>query len=367
MTTTATARATLTPDDFNRPVWAHASDSFDVLHVDLGTDPPRNLEVSMCEAWRVLRYDGELAVTRQGGGGLLFDWRIFTSDCPWRIMRHEQHGESETYAMRPLKLRESERPTEKRVAPTDGSSILITAGIGDAITIDSILTPEERERIRTIYYACPNAATIKEIFSALPNYPRLNEHIVLPTGQTVYDNIAGVVREHGWIPAEDFSISRLFHQQHRTYTGSSLLTYSLASAPDFPPYMVVVPQSSWGLWRGRNFNAEDWRVCLEFLEEHNLLGVMLYSGEPPIAMKHKRLVDLSNQLSILESVEVMRWGIGYMGIDSALSVLAAKLYPASRLAVKSVWGHLYNWRQIYYAPRRDFQFLQRRLVKPTWT
>lgn len=254
-----------------------------------------------------------------------------------------------------------DRTTAARPAdPT--STMLLTGGLGDVIAVESFMSPEERERIETIYYACPWIAELRAIFSALPNFPNLKTHNELTPKRTYYQK-SDVEAAHGPLPPlTDYSILKVFPQR-RTYTGSSLLAYPLpATLPTFDkPYMVVVPTSRWGRWNDRDFSESDWQTCLGYLERHDMLGVVLFNGNDFIR-DHPRLVNLQNKTNILESVETLKRAAGYMGIDSAISVLAAKLFPVKRLAIKSVWKHCYEHKHIYYAPHTDFRFLQRRIA-----
>ena len=246
-------------------------------------------------------------------------------------------------------------------------SMLVTAGIGDSFAIEGMLAPEERETLGAIYYACPAAAEVEMLFRALPNYPMLKRHVRLSTGNTVHYSAETVAAQTGPLPAgvQDWSIATVFPKA-RPYLGSSFLTHRLAS-PDLPPspYVVVVPHSTWGQWSDRSFSATDWKTCLDFLDRHRLTGVVLCRESLPLPA-HPRLLDWQGRTSILESVEILKAAQGLLSVDSMLTVLAAKLFPASRIAVKSVWGHCYNWKHVYYAPRREFGFLNRTLEAPSW-
>lgn len=244
--------------------------------------------------------------------------------------------------------------------------ILLTGGIGDAIALEAMMMPEERDRLTTIYYACPARAEIETIFRALPNYPRLREHVDLGTGAAVYYSRAAVEAAVGPLPpdVEDWSIATVFPHD-RPYAGSSLLTHRLADLQRPPePYVVILPASSWGGWNDRWFNEKDWQTCLDVLDKRDLSGLVIGRERWPMP-EHPRLVDACG-LSILESVELIKGAVGYLGIDSWASVLAAKLFPSDRIAVKSVWGHCYDWAHVYFAPRIDFDFLRRTLEEPPW-
>lgn len=262
-----------------------------------------------------------------------------------------------------------EHPSKKQLpaplppAAADPARVmLLTGGLGDVVAVESLMSPEERERIDTIYYACPWIAELRAIFTALPNFPNVKQHVELTPKRTYYQK-SDVEAAHGPLPPlTDYSILKIFPQR-RAYTGSSLLAYPLAdNLPTFDkPYMVVVPTSRWGRWNDRDFSESDWRTCIGYLDRHDMLGVMLFNGNDYLR-EHPRLVNLQNKTSILETVELLKRAAGYIGIDSALSVLAAKLFPVKRLAIKSVWKHCYEHKAIYYAPHRDFRFLQRRIA-----
>lgn len=261
---------------------------------------------------------------------------------------------------------EAEARTEAQaVRPSEPAttSILITGGIGDAIAVESLMWPEERERLGTIYYAAPSAREIAELFRALPNFPRLQNHLIVSSGSAVHwskDTVTNVPPE-----TEDWSIGNIF-RQHRHFTGSSFLTHRIAS-PELPPspYVVVVPVSTFGQWPGRAFDDNDWQECLTFISDHRLYGVVLNRDSSPLP-NHPRLIGWQTRTSICESIEILKAAVGYLGIDSSLSVLATKLFPASRICVKSVQPHLHAWKHVYYLPRLTFGFIHPNLRAPSW-
>ena len=268
-------------------------------------------------------------------------------------------------------------PTCPKYAPADGSprplltaggGVLVTGGIGDFITVEGQLTPEEREAVEAVYYAAPAAAEIEALFRALPTYPRLKSHVVLPTGGRVLYERAEVESAVGYpLPANvrDLSIRKVFPLA-KPYTGSSLLLRKLTVAPHpGRPYAVVVPHSTWFSPPGRAFDAADWETLFRALDRHDLVGVVLCREKVPIP-DHPRLIDWQERLSILQAVEVLKAADGYLGIDSWCSVLAAKLFSASRLWIKSTWSHGWENRLSYWGPRTSFPFVSSRLEVPPW-
>lgn len=247
-------------------------------------------------------------------------------------------------------------------------AILITGGIGDALALESMMGPADRDALEEIYYACPAAFEIESLFRAMPGFPNLTTHTRLKTGAAAYYTINEVTRKFGAFPTDvaDWSIRAVF-PEHRPFVGSSLLTKRVSDI-EIPsrPYVVICPSSNWGSWADRVLSPADWRACLQFLETHDLLGIVLGRGSGT-APTHERLDDRQGRTTITEAVELLKGAGGYIGIDTCWSVLAAQLFPSHRLAVKSVQGHLYRHIRTYYAPYTAFPFVQRKLVTPQWT
>lgn len=246
-------------------------------------------------------------------------------------------------------------------------SILITGGIGDALAVDSMLTPEDRSAIKTIYLASPAGVELFEIFTRLPNYGRLTRVSVIPiVGTKAYYSLKDVAAAGHSLPqVSDWSIRSAFPKLRPYYT-SSLLTTTLCVIPKpVPgPYVVVCPYSQWGAWPGRGFTAGDWNACASGLADRGLVGVVLGGARkdaPP------GFVNLQGTTSIIESIEILKMATGYAGIDSWPSVLASKLFPADRLTVKTVSAHCRKWAKAYFAPRTQFPFLLNSVRLDHWS
>lgn len=239
-------------------------------------------------------------------------------------------------------------------------SILITGGIGDVFAIDSFMTLEDRERLETVYYACPAWREIGELLRALPNFPRLKNHVTVSSSRKTYCSKSTVESDHGDVPCEDWSIAVKF-PMFKSYIGSSFLTHRLAMPrPTAMPYVIVCPSSSWGQWEGRAFDAADWQVVFDFLEARKMRGMVLQKHK--IDLPTHPLLDYAIGKPVLEAMELFKGASGYLGIDTCWSVLAAKLFPI--LSVKSVNDFCRRWRNVYYAPRKDFGFINNKLQPP---
>jgi ADP-heptose:LPS heptosyltransferase len=260
----------------------------------------------------------------------------------------------------------------------NSSSIFITGSIGDFFALESFLTEEQRKSISRIVYATQKKSEIQTLFSSLSNFLSLKEHVSIWTDfsdRWCFFDKQECIRQFAIkkksVPAdlhvaEDFSILMKFPMIMNgslTYNGSSFLKQKLAeiSRFDLPKsYVVICPCSTDKRLANRDFDVKDWTECLKWLEKIGKKGVVLNTGKDSIPSSDF-LIDLSNQTSINEAVEVLKSACGYIGIDSSLSVLATKLFFGPTLQVKSVNPHCYRYAKCYYAPQTDFSFMVREI------
>lgn len=289
-------------------------------------------------------------------------------------------------------------------------NILLTGGIGDVLAIESFFSSEQRRALEGVFYATRAHKVIRQIFQALPNFPNLKrhtilwedyskvfafqsknemvEHINIHNGSTEDDWKLRVARYQRWgrilEDVTDYSIAMIFSQcneHQRPYTGSSVLNHQIADISrfclpgnsEFPqrpenqhrlshllslgelpaplkfhiicPYTINDRRNS-----NRDFNQQDWEFLLNYLTKIKSFGVVLNLGADTIP-QHPLIIDLSNQTTFCESVEILKQAKGYIGIDSCLSVLAAKMFLYPNLMVKSHNDHCYMWASVYFAPQ----------------
>lgn len=295
-------------------------------------------------------------------------------------------------------------------------NILFTGGIGDVLAIESFLSNEQRQKLEGIYYATRAHKVIREIFNALPNYPNLKRHVILwddfshrfafhnknelieqinpHKGNTEADWNLRISRYQRWQKllegVGDYSIAMLFPQCNpffRPYNGSSPLIHEVANISRFClpdqddflekekdrvahlmtlgeipkplSYIIVCPYTiNDRRDSGRDFTAHDWEFLTNYLTKRKCFAVILNIGDDPIP-EHPLIINLANQTSFLESIEVLKRAKGYIGIDSSLSVLAAKLFNHPDLMIKSNNNHCYMWAGVYYTPHIESPFLMR--------
>lgn len=166
---------------------------------------------------------------------------------------------------------------------------------------------------------------------------------------------------------QDWSIMKRFPAlQRATLTGSTFLANELADVTRFNlerPYVVIqadTPYNDPDHREFRSFNRRDHRGVVAYLEQHNLIGVYLDAKEASHPPAHDLVVDLVGQTTVEESLEILKNGVGYLGIDSWLSVMAAEL-PFEHFKIKLNNYHGIHFKSVYWAPYKTFDFLLKHL------
>jgi hypothetical protein len=96
------------------------------------------------------------------------------------------------------------------------------------------------------------------------------------------------------------------------------------------------------------------------LKSRGMYGVVINRGNEFIP-ENPYLVNLNNKTNIKEAVEVVKHAQGYIGIDSAFSVIAAKIFPPENISIKSLNEHCYKFAHIYFKPFKSFDFLKEQI------
>lgn len=242
--------------------------------------------------------------------------------------------------------------------------------------VESFLSDAERRSVKTIFYATNKRDFIEPLMGSIKNYANLKNHV------SVWDDFSkfwcfysleecihklkkdGVGHSPELKNSLDLSILRVFEQIKSgalKYNGSSFINEKIADIDSFElpkRYIVINPCSTDKRLRGRDFTKDDWDNSLELLRAGDFYGVVINQGNDTIPDSNL-LIDLSNKTSVKEAVEILKHATGYVGIDTWLSVLAAKLFDEPYLHVKSVNPHCYANVECYYAPKTDFSFIQK--------
>lgn len=263
----------------------------------------------------------------------------------------------------------STRP--KQIEFDNKNTIFLSGGIGDTFAVESFLSDSTKKRMTSILYGTLKNKMLMELFQSANTYSHITNHKVIWDDFSQfwcfysYDECLKATGESDRSSTRivlDLSILPIFRKVESGllhYNKSSFLIDQLANIDkiDLPSqFIVVCPFSNDKRMTGRDFNQRDWDNCLRSLQATNIFGVVLNQGNEAIPESAK-LINLTNKTTICEAVEILKKASGYIGIDSALSVLAAKQFKASQLMIKSINDHCYRNAKHYYAPQTNFNFM----------
>ena len=259
-------------------------------------------------------------------------------------------------------------------------SILLTGGVGDVLAIESLMTKEERQSINAIYYATRAYKPCMELFENHPAFPNLKKQTAIWKDFTrifcfhnknhIADKLCayqpnalqGVVRKL-MESIEDYSIEVIF-KQNRTYKYSSFISLELADIGKFnlpKQYCCICPYSSNDKRDiRRDYDYFDWVQTLSILKRKKLQGVVINVGSE-IVPNDPTIINLSNKTNIREAIEIVKQAQGYIGIDTAFSVIAAKVFKPENIIIKSLNDHCLLYAHIYFTPFKKFDFLKNKI------
>lgn len=245
--------------------------------------------------------------------------------------------------------------------------ILVTGGVGDFFAIESMMSNDQKEALEAVYYATRSQKIIQSLLENHPSFPNLKTHEIVYddwSSRFCFINIlevrASISNPKILDNVDDWSISRifsLFHSKYLKYEICSFLSHTFAKVDRFnlpPTYITIAPYSINDKRNPRDFNEQDWKSLTDALIKNNLIGVVLNIGEDPVP-NHPNIINLSNQTSIQESIEILRGSIGFVGIDSCLSVIASKMFNENNIFIKSANQWINQHLSAYYSPRSNLQ------------
>ena len=260
----------------------------------------------------------------------------------------------------------------------DPSFVFFSGGIGDVIAIESFLSDTDRENLQEIFYASNKNSILQSLFSSLNNYKNLQNHTIVWNDfskfwcfYTLEECLSKIKNERkqaprGLIKSRDLSIYRVFSDiknKKISYNGSSFLNQNLANIEKFDlpkNYTILLPFSNDKRSKNRDFDANDWNETFSILRKTNSKGVIINRGSD-VVPDNDLLINLSNKTTIQESIEILKFSSGFVGIDSWLSILAAKIFN-NNIQIKSINKHLYENADCYYAPLTNFSFIKNRIT-----
>lgn len=243
--------------------------------------------------------------------------------------------------------------------------ILLTCGVGDFIAIESFLTSAETRAVDTIYWATRARTTILPLIPFV--FPNVKHHVVVKDswGEAFTEDFC--VESSEDLPdlpdnVIDLSIKRIHAAMlrgTRRYRGSFLEKRQLAVIDDLQlpeRYFVVHPHSENARTADRDMTAAEWTEIWKQLRSMNIPVVIINKSDKKLK-QYPGVIDLTNKLDILQSIEVVKQSNGFIGSSSVFSVVASKVLARNQLYIK---GHtlLKNvYSSLYYAPIEDSQQL----------
>lgn len=256
-------------------------------------------------------------------------------------------------------------------------SILLTGGVGDILAVESLMTDAERQSINCIYYATRASKPCIELFDKLPTFPQLKKQTVIwkdfskifcfHDKQHFTDKLCAYqpnalqeLAKKLMAPIEDYSIKKIF-EENRPYYYSSFIKTNLSPLKKFrlpATYYCICPYSNNDKRDlRRDYDSADWGQTLNILKNRNSFGVVINIGDEPIP-QDPHIINLSNKTNIREAVEIVKHAQGYIGIDTAFSVIAAKIFRPENIIIKCLNDHCFKWAHVYFKPLTTFEFLK---------
>lgn len=229
----------------------------------------------------------------------------------------------------------------------------ISAGIGDMVFLDSILTLEEKATISEIYWACRFGKCLIPLFEDNSDYPNLiSQHVINDNiGKKMMEQIQPIAVPF-WHFRPDYpsnyevglslfglnynevqaiDAAKCFMDTTRGYVGSSFIKN--AKPVDINNYMVFhYPTSTRPRSDIASINSDDWNFIENFSKEKNIKVIVI--SDCPIDIPLSNYQHLINP-NIRYIVDLIASCDYYSGCDSFCAHLASKSLPKENLFIKS--------------------------------
>lgn len=224
-------------------------------------------------------------------------------------------------------------------------------GTGDFFQADSYWTDAHRRDLTRIYWAARCRESLQPAIEANPAYAHV-EHVAI--------DVNDVHPSFSRVPTTYFEAG--IHHRRR-YTGSSFLAHTLASIDrfDLPDrFYFIHPSTPFNFDSvrvHRDMKPAEWGPLTSWLDESPGIVGLVMNSEPGPMPCHPQLIDMQGKTTMPESIEILKRAEGYFGIDSCFAILAAQLFPADRLWVRTRNPWLLENRWTYYPPHDSYPWL----------
>ena len=249
--------------------------------------------------------------------------------------------------------------------PEPAREILLTCGIGDFIAMTSYLTEHERNGVEVIHWATRARESLLNLIPFV--FPNVKTHVVVrdkwgPAFSKDYSVASRAELPDLETSIVDWSVAVLIREARsgkRLFRGSPLVTQRVCGIEHLKlpiGYFVVHPYSQTARTSFRDLTEKEWRHVHARLHAQGVPIVIVNEGET-IFSPLPGVVDLTNKLTLVEAIEVIKGACGFVGAASVFSVIAAKVLPADKLCVKGHPDLKNNFSWFYYAPYNDNSFV----------
>lgn len=248
-------------------------------------------------------------------------------------------------------------------------SVLFTCGIGDFIAMESYFTKSERESVSSIHWASRARVSLMDLIPFV--FPNVKTHKIerdtwgAPFTRTFC--ISSRKELPGLDPSvDDWSVKIIvddFKRGRRRFQGSTLASSKLAdiSGLNLPAsYFVFHAYSENARTPIRDLTAEELAFAAKRIQRSHAIVIVNKGGQ---GLPIPGAIDLSDQLTLLEAIEVTKQASGFVGAASVFSVVASKVLPPAKLFIKGSLDLKINYSNFYYAPHRTHDFVAQNLLR----
>lgn len=246
----------------------------------------------------------------------------------------------------------------------DRKITLMNGGLGDFIAIESLMSESEKNNFDVIYHIGYRPSMCKPFICAFgkPNDYRyfwhcLNNRAITTSIQNKLKKISKSIKIIKPLFVED--VFKQHKDNKRHYTSSMITNNVFADISKFNlplQYVVINPFSINPAenFTDRKFTICQWEVILRILNELHLTGIVI--GKNCLNYIGENIINLSNQTTFEEALEICKNGNSYLGIDSVFSVVAPKIMRKNRvwIQLQKNTGMLGQNAKSYLAPHGGY-------------
>lgn len=254
--------------------------------------------------------------------------------------------------------------------------VLFTGGLGDFIGAECFMTEQEKDSVTDVLWATRNRQEIRSAIDLDVIFPSLERETVL------FDDFSDIRPTRPWQEGDRFmnigtkielntkcklnlsqeeldsisdhsldaTLQDIFSGK-RHWVSSRIATninFTDVTRFNLPEKYVVIHPWSDNEINGREFDENDWSSIYKFLERFNLQGVVVNQSSklPP---KHDLIIDLTNQTTLKETFNIVKYGYAAILCSSSIACFATKIFPKDTIWIKG--GHDYiftEWATYFY-------------------